>query len=178
MTQIVHLSDSDRWEAQDEQGAPVAHLSYVLDDGVIDLQHTEVDPAARGQGLAGRLAEEALQYARAKGLLVRPSCPFIPTYVAKHPEYEDLLEANAAGPAPVGGGRADGVQEVPIRDASIRLGQLLKLAGLVPDGAMARMVIENGEVTLDGAVSMRRGTQVRTGQVANYNGESVTPVAE
>ena len=66
---------------------------------------------------------------------------------------------------------------VPIRDASIRLGQLLKLANLVGDGAMARMVVENGEVTVDGAVVARRGTQIRPGQVVTYAGESITPAA-
>jgi ribosome-associated protein len=37
--------------------------------------------------------------------------------------------------------------EVAIREESIRLGQLLKQAGVVEDGTMARMVIEDGEVT-------------------------------
>lgn len=69
------------------------------------------------------------------------------------------------------------VLEVPIRDESIRLGQLLKLAGVVEDGAMARMVIENGEVEVDGEVVLRRGTQVRPGQVVTYAGESVRVVA-
>ena len=63
--------------------------------------------------------------------------------------------------------------EVPIRDASIRLGQLLKLAGVVEDGSMARMVIENGEVTVDGTTVLRRGTQVRPGQVVTYAGETL-----
>jgi ribosome-associated protein len=67
--------------------------------------------------------------------------------------------------------------EVPIRDESIRLGQLLKLAGVVDDGAMARMVIENGEVTVDGEVVLRRGTQVRPGQTVTYAGESLSVVA-
>lgn len=70
------------------------------------------------------------------------------------------------------------VREVPIRDEAIRLGQLLKLASLVQDGAMARMVIENGEVTVDGRTVVRRGTQIRHGQVVEYAGEQVTPVAE
>lgn len=64
---------------------------------------------------------------------------------------------------------------MPIRDESIRLGQLLKLAALVQDGAMARMVIENGEVTVDGATVMRRGVQIRPGQVVAYDGQLVTP---
>lgn len=67
------------------------------------------------------------------------------------------------------------IQQVPIRDESIRLGQLLKLANVVQDGAMARMVIENGEVSVDGAVVLRRGTQIRAGMVVTYDGQSCTP---
>lgn len=68
------------------------------------------------------------------------------------------------------------VEQVPIRDQAIRLGQLIKLASLVQDGAMARMVIENGEVSVDGEIVMRRGTQIRPGQVVAYAGQQVTPV--
>jgi ribosome-associated protein len=67
--------------------------------------------------------------------------------------------------------------EVPIRDESIRLGQLLKLAGVVDDGAMARSVIELGEVTVDGAVEVRRGAQVRPGQSVGYAGQLLTVVS-
>lgn len=63
--------------------------------------------------------------------------------------------------------------EVQLRDESIRLGQLLKLAGLVQDGAMARMVIENGEVEVDGHVITRRGVQVRPGSEVSYDGTTV-----
>lgn len=63
--------------------------------------------------------------------------------------------------------------EVQLRDESIRLGQLLKLAGVVQDGAMARMVIENGEVEVDGEVVLRRGTQVVPGSQVSYNGEII-----
>jgi ribosome-associated protein len=71
-----------------------------------------------------------------------------------------------------------GPLEVPIRDESIRLGQLLKLAGVVDDGAMARSVIELGEVTVDGTVEVRRGAQVRPGQTVGYAGQSLTVVSE
>jgi ribosome-associated protein len=54
---------------------------------------------------------------------------------------------------------------VPIRDDSIRLGQLLKLAGVVDDGATAREVVEQGLVTVGGEVETRRGRQVRPGDV-------------
>ncbi|HIT76456.1 MAG TPA: RNA-binding S4 domain-containing protein [Candidatus Avipropionibacterium avicola] len=63
--------------------------------------------------------------------------------------------------------------EVAIRDESIRLGQLLKLADLVEDGATARAVIENGEVSIDGQVETRRGAQVRPGQVVSCGDTSI-----
>ena len=64
--------------------------------------------------------------------------------------------------------------DVPIRDESIRLGQLLKLAGVVDDGAMAREVIERGLVAVNGEVDTRRGRQVRVGDVVTYEGETLT----
>jgi ribosome-associated protein len=53
--------------------------------------------------------------------------------------------------------------EVPITGEMIRLGQLLKLADVVDDGAHARTLIENGEVSVDGEVDRRRGRQVHPG---------------
>ena len=53
--------------------------------------------------------------------------------------------------------------EVPITGEMIRLGQLLKLAGVVDDGAQARTLIEEGEVSVDGEVDRRRGRQVLPG---------------
>jgi ribosome-associated protein len=67
--------------------------------------------------------------------------------------------------------------EVPIRDESIRLGQLLKLAGVVDDGVRARELIENGEVSVDGEVDRRRGRQVRPGSVVRLGDILVRVVA-
>lgn len=64
--------------------------------------------------------------------------------------------------------------EVPIRDESIRLGQLLKLAGVVDDGGVARAVIADGGVTVDGEVETRRGAQVRPGQVMRLGEHTIT----
>lgn len=93
--QIVHVPEQDRWEAVEGEGADarsVGFLSYEIDGDVLDLQHTVVDPRKRGHGLGGRLVETGLQHARAEGLKVRPTCPFVPGYVADHPEHQDLLE--------------------------------------------------------------------------------------
>lgn len=52
---------------------------------------------------------------------------------------------------------------VPISDDSIRLGQFLKLAGLAESGADARILLEEGEVTVNGEPEARRGRQLRRG---------------
>ena len=63
--------------------------------------------------------------------------------------------------------------DIEIRDESIRLGQLLKLAGLVEDGAMAREAIAGGAVRVNGEVETRRGRQVRPGDVVAFAGEQL-----
>jgi ribosome-associated protein len=59
---------------------------------------------------------------------------------------------------------------VPIRDDSIRLGQFLKLANLIDSGAEAKMVIADGEVMVNGEVELRRGRQLRDGDVVTVGG--------
>ena len=57
--------------------------------------------------------------------------------------------------------------EFPIFPVSgtIRLGQFLKLSGLVLDGGEARELIQGGDVLVDGQVETRRGKQLAVGQV-------------
>ena len=58
---------------------------------VITLVHTEVFAAFSGQGHAAVLARGALDDARARGLTVVPSCPYVASYIGKHPDYADLV---------------------------------------------------------------------------------------
>lgn len=60
--------------------------------------------------------------------------------------------------------------DVPIRDASIRLGQFLKLAGLIDSGADAKAVIADGLVSVNGEVERRRGRQLRRADVVVVSG--------
>lgn len=68
------------------------------------------------------------------------------------------------------------MENVEIRDEMIRLGQLLKLAGLAEDGGHARVLVETGAVTVDGEVETRRGAQIHPGQVVAVDGASVRVV--
>ncbi|WP_022872091.1 RNA-binding S4 domain-containing protein [Nesterenkonia alba] len=63
--------------------------------------------------------------------------------------------------------------EVPLREGSIRLGQLLKLSGVVESGAVAREAITAGVVRVDGAVVTQRGAQITPGQKVEFTGEEI-----
>jgi ribosome-associated protein len=65
------------------------------------------------------------------------------------------------------------VRAVPIRDASIRLGQLLKLADLVDDGGEAKAVLAQGFVRVNGQVETRRGRQLVPGDTVDLGGDTV-----
>ncbi|NKY19674.1 RNA-binding S4 domain-containing protein [Tsukamurella spumae] len=62
--------------------------------------------------------------------------------------------------------------DVAISDETIRLGQFLKLAGLIDSGAEAKGVITDGEVTVNGEVDTRRGRQLAVGDVVEVFGRS------
>ncbi|OJX95595.1 MAG: RNA-binding protein [Micrococcales bacterium 73-15] len=59
--------------------------------------------------------------------------------------------------------------EVPIRDETIRLGQLLKLAGVVDDGTDAKFLLADEAVRVNGEVDERRGRQVRRGDTVEVS---------
>jgi predicted GNAT family acetyltransferase len=64
---------------------------YTLAPGVITFNHTEVPPALEGRGIGSALVRGALDAVRAQGLKVVARCPFVSAYIAKHPEFGDLL---------------------------------------------------------------------------------------
>ncbi|MEZ5177498.1 MAG: RNA-binding S4 domain-containing protein [Acidimicrobiales bacterium] len=67
------------------------------------------------------------------------------------------------------------MDDVPIRDESIRLGQLLKLASLIEVGGDAKVVLADGLVQVNGEVETRRGRQLRDGDVVELGGQAVAP---
>lgn len=67
-------------------------------------------------------------------------------------------------------------QDVPIRGHMIRLGQLLKLAGVAQDGGEAKALLEDGHVHVNGEVELRRGRQLHPGDVVAAAGETLRVV--
>ena len=63
---------------------------------------------------------------------------------------------------------------IRIRDEFIKLGQALKLAGLVENGGEAKQVITEGQVKVNGEIDTRRGRKLYPGDVVDFQGEHMT----
>lgn len=57
-------------------GKEVGYLTYTVDDGVLDVEHTVVDPSMRGQGIARLMVEKAAEFCREEGLEIKSSCSY------------------------------------------------------------------------------------------------------
>ena len=87
-----------RYEAHVD-GELAGFARYQLDGERIVFTHTEVDDRFEGQGVGSQLARFALDEVRARGgLRVVPRCPFIKSWIEKHPEYADLVHGRAGAP--------------------------------------------------------------------------------
>ena len=79
---IIHNREQQRFEVALEDGS-VAELSYILNPDTLSITHTYVPDAARGQGVAGRMTQAALEYARTHDLEVIPICSYAAAYLAR-----------------------------------------------------------------------------------------------
>ena len=68
------------------------------------------------------------------------------------------------------------MEEFKLKDEFIKLGQLLKATGMVESGVEAKIVIQDGEVKLNGAVETQRGKKVAAGDVGSFDGKQIKVV--
>ena len=155
---------------------PAAGSGFV--PGLLRLDLLVVHPAARRQGLGGALAEALADAGWARGarrLVASPDGPDAAAFLAACGlEPAEASDGVAAGDL-VGELEAP-VREVVVRSDGLRLGQLLKLAGLVETGAEGKALLEAGGVEVDGEVELRRGRQLRDGEVVVARDQAVRVV--
>lgn len=89
--------ESDR--GPDGEPAVVGFLDYSVQGRLIVLNHTEVDPASKGQGIGSVLVRGAFDDIRRKGLRAVPVCPFVRAWVDRNPDYSDVVSGSTDGPA-------------------------------------------------------------------------------
>lgn len=79
-----------RYEIKDD-GRVVGVADYRVQDDLVVLHHTEVDPARQGAGLGAELIQAALAAIRERGQRVVPQCSYVADFIAEHPDYQDLV---------------------------------------------------------------------------------------
>lgn len=70
-----------------------AFNEYQIRGDRILFLHTEVPDEIGGNGIAAKIAQTALDYARAKSLVVLPYCPYFKAFIRQHPAYQELVQA-------------------------------------------------------------------------------------
>ena len=88
---VTDNAEQDRYEIRLD-GELAGFAQYTRRGGRTLFTHTEIDPAFGGHGLGSRLAAGALDAERAAGTPVVPICPFIRSYIDRHPAYVDLVD--------------------------------------------------------------------------------------
>lgn len=86
---VIHNEPAARFEATVDGLLCVA--SYRRSPGVVDMNHTGVPRVLEGRGIAAALVREALAWAAAEGLKVRPSCSYVRVYMQRHPQTLGLM---------------------------------------------------------------------------------------
>jgi predicted GNAT family acetyltransferase len=89
---VTDRPDQLRYEIEVD-GEVAGFLLYRREPGVLELVHTDVDPRFEGKGVGAALVQGALDDIRARGLKLRPFCPFVAKYIQRHPDYQDLVAA-------------------------------------------------------------------------------------
>lgn len=65
------------------------------------------------------------------------------------------------------------MEEIKLKEEYIKLGQALKAANLVDSGVMAKLVIQDGLVAVNGEVETQRGKKLKDGDVVSFEGETI-----
>lgn len=89
--EIENNASARRWEATID-GQVVGFVDYRTKPGRVIFTHTQVDPDFEGRGIASRLARAVLDDALARDLRITLYCPFIRSYVERHPEYATSID--------------------------------------------------------------------------------------
>lgn len=80
-------TEKDRIYATDKSGKVVAEVTFPTKNGVSTIDHTFVDPSLRGEGIAGKLVQLAVDKILAEGNKIGATCSYAIAWFKRHPEY-------------------------------------------------------------------------------------------
>jgi uncharacterized protein len=90
-TEIVDAPERDRFELV-RDGERLGFVDYRPAGASLIIAHTEIDADHEGEGLGSALVGGMLDQLRAAGRTVIPLCPFTAAYIARHPDYVDVVD--------------------------------------------------------------------------------------
>lgn len=97
MSDVTVTDSPERHRFEARSGGELAGTAaYRRSGGVVVFTHTETADGYEGQGVGSALVRGALDEVRRQGRRVVPRCPFVKSYIDRHPEYADLLDPGPA----------------------------------------------------------------------------------
>lgn len=90
-TEVVDAPERDRFELL-RDGERLGFVDYRPAGASLIIAHTEIDAGHEGEGLGSALVGGMLDQLRAAGRTVIPLCPFTSAYIARHPDYLDVVD--------------------------------------------------------------------------------------
>ena len=93
--EIIHNEAEKRFEVWID--GHLSKLDYILDGKNFVITHVGVHPALRGQGVAGKITQVSLEYAKGHNLRVIPMCSYAASYIRRNPQYADLVRRQEGG---------------------------------------------------------------------------------
>lgn len=88
--EVTHNPAENRFETWID--GHLCKLDYIQNGKNFVITHVGVHPEFRGRGVAGRIVQVGLEYAREKSMRVIPMCSYAAAYIRRHPEYAELTK--------------------------------------------------------------------------------------
>lgn len=90
------LKEEGRIYKKNDEGEDIAEITFVpVEEGVVDANHTFVDPSLRGQGVAEKLVEALVEDMEKEGKKIKPGCPYVAALFERKPEKYEHINADA-----------------------------------------------------------------------------------
>ena len=93
--EVTHNAGERRFETWID--GYLSKLEYIQDGKNFVITHVGVHPELRGQGVAGKITQVGLEYAKERALRVVPMCSYAAAYIRRHPEYTYLTKQQVEG---------------------------------------------------------------------------------
>jgi len=86
--EVVHNEDGNRFETFID--GQLSKLDYIMNGDTIVMTHVGVNPVHRGNGVAAKITQTALEYAKENSLRVIPMCSYVGAYIRRNQQYMEL----------------------------------------------------------------------------------------